>query len=155
MKVAELQALLNTGKPVVIELAIDLSAVGGQGEPGMRATLCSLRDHHNGLGSVTISYRGFEDFNQAFESHDYRDSKGSPTLTAREAGLYKDTEEFYIDIDVATGEIGTTGAPFTVVTDRYSALVDKFQASGQSSYITWLEEIASKALNVEPAGDAQ
>lgn len=155
MKVAELQALLNTGKPVVIELAISMADQDGQAEPGMRATLCSLRDHRNGLGSVTISYKGFEDFNLAFETHDYKDSNGEHTLSAREAGLYKDTEEFYIDIDVATGEIGTTGVPFTVVPDRYSALVDKFQASGHSSYITWLEEIASKALNVEPAGDAQ
>lgn len=67
-------------------------------EEGMKARVKGLRMTHDGdVVELVVDYTEFEDYNERFESANYYDDNGNPTLTARESGFYEQRETLYID----------------------------------------------------------
>lgn len=88
-----------------IEFLDDIENCEGYAEIGMRGTIKNIRgDIHNlndapaeeQVWIITVDYVRFEDYNLVLEKPNYYDKHGSPCLTAREAGQYNVTEEFYM-----------------------------------------------------------
>lgn len=130
---------LNTlalSQPVIEFTKLIEVEMDGFATEGMRAKIVSVRHASFAeIMQVTVSYVGFEEYNKPFEDHTYYDTNGKPTLTAREANLYGDEEEFFID------ENSTWTDYFSIVNTASNNLLNEYSASGSKlTYIAWLEQ---------------
>jgi hypothetical protein len=111
-------------------------------ESGMRARILSVceqdtdkKDLHDHLYLIVFDYSEFDDFNRQFESNNYYDKNGVACLNAREANQYQMQETIYF------------GSPtlfpfedyFTLLNQRQTVLLARFQESGSTNYVEWLE----------------
>jgi hypothetical protein len=124
------------------EKALDLECYP---EAGMRAKVVSAilsedsKDPYNRVFKVVINFEQFDEFNRQFESANYFDKSQRPTLTAREAGFYKQVDTLYLSDEV----YGPWSDIFTVVGEKAKALFASYVASKvDMSYVEWLEEKA-------------
>jgi len=111
-------------------------------DPNQRARILSItgeyldsEDKHDHVYIVTFDYSEFEEYNKNFASANFYDKNGNPTLTAHEAGVYKQHEKAYF----GSPDIWPFENYFTLLDDKTSALIEKFKQSGETDYVVWLE----------------
>lgn len=149
MKMSELKTLLQTGKDVDVEFTKDVEDLEGYAEPGMRATIISVSPvGQDDVMKIRVSYKKYDDFNRAFEAHNYwgrlslDQDPSAAAYTARETGWYKEEEDIYVMADDVLKYM-------TVL--EPNEMFDTWNASlKQVSYVTWLENrirLLEKQLN--------
>jgi hypothetical protein len=111
-------------------------------EGGMRARIVSIEakntgspDLHDHIYKIMFDFGEFDKFNRRFESSNYYDKNGSPTLNAREAGYYKEQEAIYF----GSPGIWPFEDYFVLADAAQTELLERFKASGETDYVTWLE----------------
>lgn len=134
MNSKQLAGLIEDGARPVITFT---NAIKGQetcAEPGMRGRIVGVT-YRLDCAIFSVDLEEFAQFNRPLEARDYYDADGKATLTAREAGQYKEREDIWGPED---GEI----QEFTVETGPALALMQHHQseASGKS-YVQWLEQM--------------
>lgn len=112
-------------------------------EGGMRARVVSVeaqdtrsRDKHDHVYKITFDYTEFDEYNRRFESSNYYDKNGKPTLSAREANWYNPQETIYF----GSPELWPFEDYFEVNGEERRQLVAEFKASGETDYVAWLEQ---------------
>jgi hypothetical protein len=111
-------------------------------ESGMRARVVSIdtqdthsSDKHDHVYKIMFDFSEFDEFNRRFESSNYYDKNGSPTLTAREAGYYKEQDKIYF----GSPEIWPFEDYFVLADAAQTELLERFKESGEADYVSWLE----------------
>jgi len=111
-------------------------------EGGMRALVVGIDatdtrspDKHEHIYKIMFDFSEFDEFNRRFESSNYYDKNGSPTLNAREAGYYKEQEAIYF----GSPEIWPFEDYFVLADAAQTELLDRFKESGETDYVSWLE----------------
>lgn len=138
-----LRALVAGSDKLVVEFGPQIEDLECYPEPGMRAHIVTAERIDDDVFTVLVSYADFEDLNRGLETANYWDANGSPTLTAREAGKYRQEERLPLP---GFGDL----APFlTVADDALMRRLAAYRASGAKSYFAWLEEIADAHLAEE------
>ena len=132
----ELSALLTAGsKPVVTFTTSAIEDLDGYPERGMRARIVGIEPKRDDMVNVEFDFTEFDGHNRAFESSNYYDKSGHPTLTARDYGAYHPREKFYFMADDALAKY------LTLESDARVALYSEFVASSvEASYVQWLED---------------
>jgi hypothetical protein len=131
-----------------IEFNADIEEMEGYPEKGMRATIRSIRKGGDNGDTCVIEfdYSLFDEYNKQFETHNYYGKDRVASLSAREAGYYKPQEKMYFyQGDVWTGK---SDEYFSFLCDMndLALLKEKFEKSGESSYMGWLESIALEKI---------
>ena len=115
----------------------------GYPEGGMRARIVAVEnkytsraDLHEHIHNLTFDFSEFDEFNKRFESSNYFDKNHNPTLTAREAGFYKDKEELFF----GSPKLWPFEDYFADMSENSRKLSEEFKASGETDYVAWLEE---------------
>ncbi len=135
MKAADLVELVRNGVRPVVVFSKSIEDAETYPEPGMRARVTGVLsvDADEDLLKIAVDYGEFDSFNRPFESANYYDKQGNPTLTAREAGYYKPNDTLYLSL---SEEIGC----FRVVEDARTALYQTYlDGGGSGTYLEWLE----------------
>ena len=103
-------------------------------EAGMKARVLAVVPEAHDVYRVKVDFEPFAEHNKAFESANYHDKSGNPTLTARQAGYYKPVDDFYLTPN--------EGPEYLTIDDAKSVeLFERFNKSGYTgTYIQWLEE---------------
>lgn len=127
------QALAQGSKPVVT-FAAGIGDKESYAEAGMRARIVRASGpDRDGVLKIWFDFEEFAGHNKGFESANYYDKAGKPTLTAREAGFYKPTEEIYFDSSeelVSLMSLEQGGVE----------LFEEYKAQGcEGTYVQWLE----------------
>lgn len=141
--IKDLISLIDTGKRPIVTFGQGITKLEEiYPEPGMRARI--LRFEKEDYGSVKVHFE-FDEFlshNTPFESANYFDKAGQPTLTAQEAGFYRPTEEIYFMVDDALDGL------IAVESDAASALFESYRAEDSTlTYLQWLEAKVLASLN--------
>ena len=109
-------------------------------EAGMRACVTRVRvemdDPRDEVKTIKIEvvFSPFDEYNKAFEGRNYYDREGKPTLTAREAGFYKENDTLWFA--EGSPEIEKT---IMVVDPKYRAVMELWQQSGSDKPLNaWL-----------------
>ena len=134
MNAAELKVHLSAG-PIAVEFGPGIEDFECYAEPKMRAHLVAVDFHQDDVVLLKFEYSEFDEYNKAFESANYFDKNGEPTLTAREAGYYSIKEDIYV---MAHDDL--QAKMLTLLNSSSLALIAEFKNSGQKSYVRWLEE---------------
>lgn len=127
---------VRAGTQPVISFTEGVLDFEGYLEPGMRARLVAAREDGE-LIHLHLDFSEFEAFNQGFETANYYDSHGNPTLTARQAGYYPKNHRDDLIVDPALrmeyfGRIDS---------DASIALYAEYRRCGSEKlYVQWLEE---------------
>lgn len=123
--------------PVVVEFTKGVGDLECYPEKGMRATIVGiLEDSDRDVLKLRVSYEKFDEFNKAFESHNYFDRAGQPVLTAREAGYYHVEETIYVMADDDVDKY------MKILSNGSSSLYDAYVAAKPDiSYTLWLENL--------------
>lgn len=139
MKFKELFALAASGATVTVECREGvLRWEGCYPNPGIRFDVESGKITEPDVGQMLVSYSNFDEFNKAFESHDY----GKNNLTAREAGYYKLRESIYVDPEEDISEyLEIVGDERKRLLLRYAALPEP-----KPSYVGWLESLVLTSI---------
>ena len=131
----ELKTLCDRGArfTVAFERAVEDSE--GYLEEGMRGVLSAPVEDHGDHLVFQVDLEAHEAHNDAVSKPNYYDNNGNPTLTAKQAGHYPKNhrETLYADSDRALHEV-VKPAPAAA-----NNLMEEFAASGDTSYISWLE----------------
>ena len=141
--------LSNAGLDSTITFTKESENLEGYCEPGMKAKVVDVQlDRHHNMIKITVDYNEFLNHNKQFESSNYYDKLGNPTLNAREAGYYgaynTGREDIYIMIDESQPEV------FTIDDSTSNAVYALYKASGTTiSYVAWLEKFMADTLKFE------
>lgn len=112
-------------------------------ESGMKARLTGFHFDGEDVAVLSFDFETFKDYNASFESRNYYDKNGKPTLNAHEAGFYKPVQDMYFPCDLQ--EI--LSYMNVLVNDKKDALVEQFQnANTDEGYVEWLENRLLEAL---------
>lgn len=127
---------VRAGAQPVITFSEGVLDFEGYLAPGMRARIVAAREDGE-LIQLHLDLSEFEAFNQGFETANYYDPQGNPTLTARQAGYYpKDHQDHFI-VDSTLG-VDTFGC---IDDEAGIALYDEYRRCGSGKlYVQWLEE---------------
>lgn len=131
MKTSDLAALIQRGiRPVV---TFNKSSQGPMTyvEAGMRGRLTGCQEKYKGTLAFLVDLSEFEAHNKALETADYRDKNGVHCLTAREAGLYRQVIEVYVD----AGDIKA----FDIEGESLELLQEYMSGGSADPYTLWLE----------------
>ncbi|EPX76760.1 hypothetical protein [Salipiger mucosus] len=117
--------------------------------PGMRARVLSVRnDTDYFVTEYTVDFGEFEQANTAFETASFYDANGMPSLTAREAGQYREQTIFYVQDDLNLADLGMQliddDHPLSILPQAFS----KTREYGES-YVAWLERSLVNRLEQE------
>lgn len=123
-------------------------------EVGMRARVVgvdrmqNLDDGGFACVRVTFDFVGMDEHNLPFESTSFYDKNHNPTLTAREAGHFKEQHTFSVNaLDWSRA--------FTPVSGLVETLTRLHAKSGSDlPYLAWVEEAAARDLGVHPTQEA-
>lgn len=142
MKMRDLIAFLASRGHVDVEFTSKTHDLETYAEPCMRATLKGVRDDHDGVLRLQISYEKYDEYNEQFESHNYWGvlSKGqdpaAAQYTARETGWYKVEDHIYV---MDTDEV----SKYMVILNP-NPLYDEWAAGlKEVSYVQWLENLVN------------
>lgn len=129
----DLAALIRSGNRPVVTLLRGVEDQETYLEEGMRGRLVSVLDMHDDLLRFSIDLTEFEAFNAAFESINYYDKQGKPTLTARQAGYYKPIDEVWGSLSCEVF--------VSIEGDARVTLYERFLSEHSTkSYVHWLED---------------
>jgi len=138
---AQLLALVQSGVHPTITFTKECLELEGYEEPGMKARVLAAVEQPHDILKVTVDFTPFEVHNKTLETANFYGKDGKPNCTAREAGCYKGTEDFYVPLD----EVSKETEYFTIDSDERSALFAQFQAEGSpGTYVAWLEDKVRK-----------
>jgi hypothetical protein len=134
---SEIIVAIAEGRTIVVAFRAGIEDKETYAERNMRARITWFnREPRDEVMTLTFSFEEFSEFNKAFESSNYFDKSGKPTLNARQAGLYTAEEVLYFDTDEPIENL------FKVLPDTSLQLFSEFQAaSGTQSYVCWLESL--------------
>lgn len=133
--------------PVDIEFTAGAHDLESYPEPKMRATLLFVKDDHHDddVMKIRVSYKKFDEYNKAFESHNYwgrialGQDERSASYTARETGWYEVEEDLYV---MATDDISKV---LTILDNGPNKLYEAYQADPKGlSYVQWLESLVQE-----------
>jgi hypothetical protein len=133
---------INSMRPVVrFKSAIEDQE--GYLEPGMLARIVKITDPDiDNVIRVHYDLVEFDEFNMLYEKASYYDKEGHPTLTAREAGYYKQQDYMYTESTLFDG-VPHWQNQFEVVpvTDGQIKLIEQYNAWEVKGvgYVRWLE----------------
>lgn len=133
--IADIAELVRAGARPVITFRAGIADIEGYAEAGMRARLVRASEaDRDGCIKLTFAFPEFDEHNVAFESANYYDKQGKPTLTAREAGYYKPEDDaYFMATDALENLLVPDGAEAV-------ALLTEFKESGfKGTYVAWLE----------------
>lgn len=134
---SQLGTVLEQGKQLAVICKKRVEDLEGYAECHMRAILSALtvQRHDDDVAAVTLDFEQFDDFNKKFESRNYFDKQGNPTLTAREKGEYEVREDYYVMATDLVAEF------FTLLGEQQVQLMAEFSenATPRESYVAWLE----------------
>jgi hypothetical protein len=143
--IQEFIKLVQSGAQPVVQFQAGIGEKESYAEPGMRARALRVQERNDEIVSIVFGFAEFDAFNLPFETANYYDDKGKPTLTARKAGFYNAEDSIYFDL---AESLTTT---FQVVADDRVQLFESYTASGViDTYVGWLEQqlLAVAAANV-------
>lgn len=131
---------MNARGPVNVEFVRGVVDLECYPEKGMRATILSILENSDkDILKLRVSYEKFDEFNKAFESYNYFDKAGKPTLNARAAGYYNIEETIYV---MAGDKVETY---MRVLNDNSTALYDAYRLEAPAiSYTLWLENLVQR-----------
>jgi len=133
MNAKEFALMIKSGIHPVVTFTKGIEELDGYTEAGMRARVASAEEKHNDMYVLKVDYSEFDEYNQQYESANYYDPKGNPTITARAAGFYKERDQIYVGI--------SEELPFVVTESVSLKMFEMFQQSGSTdSYVEWLEK---------------
>ena len=121
-------------------------------EAGMKAkvTNISLLRHeeieHDMVYLVKLDYTNFDDYNRKFETANYYNKSGSPCLTAREAGLYKQVDTLYLGSDLIWPWNNYFEVEHDSISDRMYTRYVNSNTDKTITYLKWLEIQLSKYI---------
>ena len=93
-------------------------------------------------GPVGCQFEEFASHNAPYEAADYYGKDRSRTVTAREAGQYREQDDIYFDLEEDPGRF------MELCPDATSTLYQRFKAEAPGcTYISWLEQ---QVLVTEP-----
>jgi hypothetical protein len=111
-------------------------------ENGMRARIVSIDEENthrydveDHLYKIKFDYSEFDDFNNELEKSNYYDRNGNACLTARQANMYEPQEVIYF----GSPKLWPFEDYFTILGPRSNELLKRFNESGSTNYIEWLE----------------
>lgn len=152
MKMRDLIGLIASRGHVDVEFTSKIHDLETYAEPCMRATLKGVRDDHDGVLRLQVSYEKYDEYNKQFESHNYWGvlSKGqepsAAQYTARETGWYKVEDHIYV---MDTDDVST----YLVILDS-TPLYDAWVANNNGlSYVAWLEKLVNEHARAKPEWD--
>lgn len=132
--IQEFIELVQSGAQPVVQFQAGIEEKESYVEPGMRARALRVQKRNDEIVSIIFGFAEFDAFNLPFETANYYDEKGNPTLTARQAGVYRAEDSIYFDLPES---LTTT---LQVVADDRTQFFDKYTASGSTdTYVGWLE----------------
>lgn len=138
MTFAELVSAIKAGKVFEVAFKPEIENFETYAEPNMRCTIskAELMGSDPSIVKVVFNYEKFDEFNKQFESANYYDKNREPCLTAREAKMYKVSEENYFDAETPVSEIFEfLDSNSILLYSEYLAL----NAASELSYVAWLE----------------
>lgn len=137
----QLPALRQRG-PVNVEFVKDaMDYAEAYPEGGMRATVLDITTDDEDVLRLHLSFEAFDEYNKAFESHNYFDRDGQPTLTARDAGYYSVKDHVYV---MAGDDISTY---FTLMGTSASKLHQQYLDECGDKGITYVQWLEAKVLD--------
>ena len=92
----ELNEVLLNSATIEVECRKKVEDLEDYADTGMRLTITGSRESYDGIVILEVSYEKYDEFNKAFEKHNYYDKEGQPRLNAREAGYYKAKDTMYV-----------------------------------------------------------
>lgn len=140
MVMRDLITMLQSGKEVDVEFTRGVEDLEGYPEPGMRATIVGAVVQHDDVMKLRVTYEKYDEFNKAFESHNYWGvlSKGqdpaSATYTARETGWYTVKDDLYVVADDDVSRVMT-------IINRNELFEAWNNGPKEVSYVAWLEDL--------------
>lgn len=117
-----------------VQLSKLIEECEGYAEEGMRARVIKVDVEDEDVFCVTLDFSDFDEYNRQFESSNYYDKAGSPTLTAREAGQYKQQEDYCFGLDALE--------QLQLVPEARTNLLARWRNEAPTkSYVEWLEDV--------------
>lgn len=110
-------------------------------EGGMRATILDIHVDEPDVLFLRVSYAAFDEYNKAYESSNFYDKDGQPTLTAREANCYTLNENLYV---MGADRINRL---FTLMGVTVSKLHEQYKAECGDKGITYVQWLEAKVLD--------
>lgn len=113
-------------------------------EGGMRAKIVRASEPDtDGVIKIEFDFEAFGEHNKSLERANYYGKQGNPTLTVREAGMYKPVDDIYFDDDEELEGL------MQVLDDSAGGLYEAFKLEGSpDTYVQWLER---KVLAAQPS----
>lgn len=133
----QLLQMVKAGFKPQITFTAACEELEGYADAGMKAIVISVAERTNDeVLKITVDYAPFDAHNLSLELPNYYDKDNQPTLTARQANLYKPQEDFYLDLTGKGAEM------FTIDGEDRRELYQQYvtQTAGKIQYITWLED---------------
>lgn len=128
---------IRNGHSIVVQFRKPIEEQEGYLEAGMRGKLTAFTEEDDTLVKFTVDLTDFDVYNRSFESTNYYDASGNPTLTAREAGYYPKNhlESMWVDENASVGEVAE------ILTDEAMGLYNEYLAASVKHipYPVWLE----------------
>ena len=126
--------LVKNGLRPQITFMPDCENLESYPEAGMKARVLEVIPDDDDIYRVKVDFEPFAEHNKAFESANYFDKNGKPTLTAHQAGYYKPVDVFYLTPN--------EGPEYLTIDDAKGVeLFERFSKSGYpGTHIQWLEE---------------
>ena len=130
----ELMAIANGAVRIPVRLLSPVEEMEAYAEANMRCDIVAGRTLDDDV-VLTLDFSRYESHNRQFESASFYDRASLPRLTAREAGQYRELDEYHFDAAQSPEHY------FVVEDEHRRALYDAYRASGAvTSYLAWLEE---------------
>ena len=95
---------------------------------------------------ITLDYSQFDDYNKNFETANYYDNNGNPTLTAREAGFYHIQDTLYLGSDNIWPWSNYFDVEHDSTSNRMFERYSRRTMDTDLTYLKWLETQLSKYI---------
>jgi hypothetical protein len=131
---AKLKSLV--GKTVVFTKNVE--DLEDYAESGMKARVQDFIIKDSELTIIKFDFDFYKNHNSQYETSNYYDKYGRPTLNAHEAGIYKPIQDMYLP-----SNLESIMSYMNVVTlERQDTLLQKYQNSQtDKTYLEWLEDV--------------
>jgi hypothetical protein len=131
----ELANMVTDGVRPVVTFNKKVENKEGYFEAGMRGRLTAIRGLRDDVFELIVDVREFDEYNKQFETANYFDKSGKPTLTAREAGFYSADGhlEVYTDTELEVDFLEIEEP------SRLQVYQDYVKSGEKVAYVQWLE----------------
>lgn len=136
--IADLAALIQSGKTFVVTFAGGIDAKEPHFQDGMRAVAFAAQKKNDDIICVTFDCSNFEEHNRPLEPSIYDNADGRGTITARQAGCYSPIETAYFHPNEVITDYLTI-EPDEALQLHEAFARDAAAIEGKITYVQWLE----------------